>query len=164
MTELEAELWRKIENFELDDPTSSFSFSDRLARENDWSLAYSLRAIYEYKKFIFLVCIASEPLTPSDQIDQVWHLHLLYTQSYWIEFCDGILHRPIHHGPTKGREEQIRFHDQYEFTLSFYSNTFKTNPPVDIWPEPRKRFRSIHFSRVNRQLNWVIPKFKFFIK
>ena len=158
MTTTEIELWNRIEDFEIDDPESSFSFSDRLARENDWSIEYCLRAILEYKKFIFLICISPEPLTPSDEIDQVWHLHLLYTQSYWIDLCENTIYRQIHHGPTKGKEEQTRFKDQYQYTLDLYSEKFKVSPPNDIWPKSEKRFKSIHFSRVNRQKNWVIPK------
>lgn len=164
MTNTERELWNKIDDFEIDDVESSFSFSDRLARENDWSLEYSLRAIFEYKKFIFLICISNEGLTPSDEIDQVWHLHLLYTQSYWIELCKETLNRQIHHGPTKGIEEQSRFKDQYQFTLDFYYEKFNEKPPKDIWPKSEKRFKSIHFSRVNRQKNWLIPKLKFLRK
>lgn len=164
MTPQELELWQKIEDFEIDDPESSFSFSDRLARENDWSMELSLRTILEYKKFIFLICIAPEPMTPSDEIDQVWHLHLLYTQSYWIELMEGVLGRQIHHGPTRGKEEQARFKDQYQFTLDLYKKTFGYEPPSDIWPSGNKRFKSIHFSRVNRQKYWLLPKIKLFKK
>lgn len=161
MTSIESELWKKIEEFELDDPESSFSFSDRLSRENNWSLEYSLRAILEYKKFIFLICTSSKPLTPSDEIDQVWHLHLLYTESYWIDLCEDTIDRKIHHGPTRGISEQSRFFDQYQYTLDFYTQLFNEKPPIDIWPEPETRFHSVHFTRVNRHKNWVIPKFNF---
>jgi len=161
MTSIELALWRKVESFEIDDPEASFSFSDRLSRENDWSMEYCLRSVLEYKKFIFLICISPEPLTPSDEIDQVWHLHLLYTQSYWIELCEETLNRNIHHGPTRGMVEQGRFKDQYQYTLDFYTEKFEKAPPSDIWPKSEKRFKSIHFSRVNREKNWLIPKIKF---
>lgn len=99
-------LWAKIKNFELDDPDAAFSFTDRLARENGWRVEYTLRAMDEYKKFLFLLCIADHPLTPSDQIDQVWHLHLLYTESYWIDLCQRTIGRPLHHGPTRGGKQE----------------------------------------------------------
>ncbi len=154
-------LWDKIQNFEFDDPESSFTFSDRLARENDWTIAYALEAILEYKKFIFLICISNKAQTPSDQVDQVWHLHLLYTESYWIDFCKSTLGRDIHHGPTKGAEEKPKFKDFYAETLSFYGTVFNEKPPQNIWPDSAIRFGNIHFSRVNRHQNWVIPKIKF---
>ena len=112
MTPSEQILWQRIKRFEIDDPSSEFTFTNRLARENGWSLGYAIRAVYEYKKFIFLVCTTAHPLTPSDAVDQVWHLHLLYTDSYWIDWCQRTLEQEIKHGPTKGgKAEKEKFHD-----------------------------------------------------
>ncbi|HYG53188.1 MAG TPA: hypothetical protein VD905_19950 [Flavobacteriales bacterium] len=69
-------VWQKLLGFEMDDPASPMTFSDRLARDNGWSMEFSLRAIVEYKKFVYLNHVTTHPLTPSDQVDQVWHLHL----------------------------------------------------------------------------------------
>ena len=161
MTEKQKEIWDKIQSFEIDDPDSSFSFTNRLVRENSWSLEYALRTILEYKKFLFLITISSFPQTPSDQIDQVWHLHLLYTKSYWIDLCKNTIHKDIHHGPTKGSEENVLFKDQYLKTLQFYELVFNEQPPNDIWIDVENRFKSVWFTRVNRHKNWVIPKLFF---
>ncbi len=159
MTQDQQLLWEKIRNFELDDPASAFTFSDRLARENGWSLEYAIRAGHEYKKFIFLLCIAPHPLTPSEQVDQVWHLHLLYTHSYWTDMCHHMLGRDIHHGPTKGGQaEKDKFEDWYTRTLELYQTTFTQTPPTDIWPDTQTRFSQIHFQRVNLETHWIIPK------
>lgn len=161
MNDEQSLLWDKIQNFEIDDIDSSFTFTARLARENSWSLEYALRAVFEYKKFIFLITISDLPQTPSDEIDQVWHLHLLYTESYWIDLCENIINKNIHHGPTKGAEERGLFKEQYVKTLDFYKSIFNEYPPKDIWPDVNSRFKYVHFSRVNRTENWIIPKFKF---
>ncbi|WP_196894444.1 glycine-rich domain-containing protein [Aureivirga marina] len=158
MTEKEKYLWKKITDFELDDPESDYNFTDRLCRENEWNYEYGIRAVLEYKKFIFLICISEIPLTPSDQVDQVWHLHLLYTQSYWKEMCQEILNTEIHHGPTKGKSERQTFSNQYEITKERYRQVFKTEPPLDIWPTSENRFHYIHFVRINKQKNWIVPK------
>jgi hypothetical protein len=151
--------WNRIKNFEMDDPRFTFTFTDRLARENGWRIEYALEAITEYKKFMFLLCLADQPLTPSDAVDQVWHLHLLYTESYWIDFCDNVLHRKVHHGPTKGGEsEKNKFDDWYGKTLILYESIFSTKPPADVWPDSKTRFRDIHFMRINIRKNWIIPK------
>lgn len=160
---IEPELWVKIKAFELDDPDATLTFSERLARENDWTIDYALRCIEEYKKFMFLICISDHPLTPSDQVDQVWHLHLLYTQSYWIHFCGNLLGRPIHHGPTKGgNDEQVKFCDWYEKTKELYAVTFQENPPKKIWPESKDRFNAMSFVRVNRSQYWLVKKFFYY--
>lgn len=152
-------LWSDIKSFEIDELDIQFSFTDRLARENGWTLEYSIRAIYEYKKFIFLLTISTHPLTPSDQVDQVWHLHLLYTQSYWDDFCANVLNRKIHHGPTKGGEtERTKYSNWYEKTKELYFETFNSEVPKDIWPSSKIRFSEIEFKRVNLKKNWIIKK------
>ena len=90
------ELYRRIQAFSLDQPNTQLSFSKRLARDNSWSTDYASRVIEEYKKFVLLAVVAGHPVTPSDQVDQVWHLHLSYTRSYWEEFCPKILQTTLH--------------------------------------------------------------------
>jgi hypothetical protein len=159
MNEQESQLWRSIHNFELDDEDSVLSFSRRLGRENGWTIEFSLRAIEEYKRFMFLIAIANHPLTPSDEVDQVWHLHLIYTQSYWKGFCSMILNKEIHHGPTKGGEaEGNKFNDWYSKTLEFYQTKFGHEPPSDIWPSPAHRFRRADFKRIDTRANWIIKR------
>ncbi|MFT6922326.1 MAG: hypothetical protein ACJA1C_001328 [Crocinitomicaceae bacterium] len=158
MTESEKELWNLINSFEIDDEHSVFPFSERLARDNNWKLEFSIRTIAEYKKFIFLICITDHPLTPSDAVDQVWHLHLLYTQSYWKEFMP-LIGREIHHGPTKGgNEERTKYTNCYGMLKTRYVEVFGEEFPKDIWPSDKIRFGEINFVRVNLHRNWVFPK------
>lgn len=159
--ESEKELWERISQFEFDDLDSEFTFSQRLARENNWTLEFTLRVLFEYKRFIYLICISDQPMTPSDQVDQAWHLHLLYTQSYWIRFCKETLGKDIHHGPTKGgKEEKEKYRDYYTQTKKKYQEVFSEPPPEDIWPPEEIRFREIRFARINLHRNWIIPKLK----
>ncbi|MBK9385705.1 MAG: hypothetical protein IPN34_12920 [Planctomycetes bacterium] len=153
-------IWERLQRFELDDPEAAFSFSDRLARENDWTKEHALRAIAEYKRFLLLLCVAGHPCTPSDAVDQVWHLHLLYTESYWRELCGEVLRRELHHGPTRGgAAEAARYGSAYEATLASYRRLFEEEPPLDLWPPARERFRAARFVRVDRARTWCIPRF-----
>lgn len=160
MKSQQMELYTRLQNYSLDQPNAQFSFSQRLAQENCWSLAYARRVVEEYKKFAFLAVAAGHPVTPSDQVDQVWHLHLTYTRSYWETFCPKILQMPLHHEPTQGGgAEHSKFVDWYSRTLSSYENFFGTSPPADIWPHPSVRFGpEIEFVRVNLQHSWLLPK------
>ena len=163
MTSDESKLWEKVKSFRIDDPLSEFTFTDRLARENDWDTSFSTRVVMEYKRFMFLICVAKHPLTPSDEVDQAWHLHLLYTESYWKDFCEKTLGRSIQHGPTKGgKVEGEKFRDWYEGTKNVYKQKFGKQPPKDIWPSSEIRFSNIHFTMVNRHTHWVLPKLKWF--
>jgi hypothetical protein len=160
MSSINQQLWSDIKAFELDNADAQLTFTERLARENNWSLEYACRAVEEYKKFMFLACISEFPLTPSEDVDQVWHLHLLYTESYWDDFCARVLKRRIHHGPTKGgSNEREKFLDWYSKTIKLYHEIFGTSPPCDLWPESKKRFTNKRFQRIDRDKFWIIPKY-----
>ncbi|MEM6797889.1 MAG: hypothetical protein AAF589_00100 [Planctomycetota bacterium] len=154
------ELRRRIEAFQFDDATASLTFSARLARENGWPQGYALRVLEEYKRFLYLAMTAGHEVTPSDEVDQAWHLHLTYTHSYWGVLCRDILRAPLHHGPTKGgSSEGERFEDQYEQTLASYRAAFAEAPPADIWPPAAQRFGDApHFIRVNTRRVKVTPR------
>lgn len=154
----EEKLYEKINNFAIDEGTEEFIFAQRLARENRWSPAYANRVIDEYKRFICLMVQAGHPVTPSDQVDQAWHLHLTYTRSYWDGLCQQVIGRPLHHQPTQGGIAEARkFKEWYQRTLDSYRRIFGQAPPSDIWPDHVKRFGDARFyQRVNTRDNWVI--------
>lgn len=165
MTAEERVLWEKIASFKFDDDDSSFKFSHRLARENGWTIAYSNSVLEEYKKFLFLCCVSQGGVTPSDQVDQAWHLHLTYTKSYWIDLCRNTLGKEIHHNPTKGgKQEGKKFDNYYTATLLLYKEKFEHNAPKAIWPDNEKRFSDIHFRRVNLKRFWLIRRPSFSTK
>jgi hypothetical protein len=152
-------LWSKLESYSPDNPHDALTFSQRLARENGWPPTFTERVITEYKKFLFLCMISPHPVTPSDEVDQTWHLHLVYTKSYWSDLCKNILGKDIHHTPTEGGpEERDKFHSYYEATLQLYRDKFNTEPPDDIWPPAHKRFTETDFVRANKQTHWIIMK------
>jgi uncharacterized protein (TIGR04222 family) len=161
MTPDQAALWERIEAFDIDggDPPA-LRFAVRLARENSWSRAFADRAVREYKRFVFLTMTAGRPMCPSEQVDQVWHLHLTYTRSYWQRFCGDVLQGPLHHEPTRGGEAEGRKHwAMYADTLATYEETFGGPPPGDLWPSVEDRFGAdLEVVRVNPRDYWMVPK------
>lgn len=160
MDEKRRDLYQRIMQFEFDDGPVDLSFPQRLAFENAWSIAFSERVVHEYKRFIFLLASADHPVTPSDQVDQAWHLHLTYTRSYWERLCHDVIGRPLHHTPTRGGSAELhKFYIWYRRTLASYHAIFAEPPPSDIWPEPAIRFGDdLYFKRVNTRRYWMIPK------
>ena len=144
--------WNRLSNLDFDAADVAFPFSARLARENGWTMALATEAIEEYRKFCFLAAHAGHPVTPSDEVDQVWHLHLTYSQHYWQTLCRDTLERPLHHGPTQGgAAEDRKFRDWYENTLASYRRYFG-EPPKELWPSARERFDARHdFVRIDRR-------------
>ena len=144
--------WNRLLALDFDDRASPLSFSARLARDNGWSRRFATRAIDEYRKFCFLAVHAGHPVTPSDEVDQVWHLHLTYSRHYWDELCRTALKRPLHHGPTQGgAREDRKYRDWYAATLKSYRRYFG-DPPKQLWPAAAERF-DVHndFVRINRR-------------
>lgn len=138
------QLWNKIDKLSLDDKNAQFTFSMRLARDRKWSLRFTEKAIREYKKFIYLSCVSNTPVTPSEEVDEVWHQHLTYTKSYWHDLCRDTVERQIHHNPTTGGlEEDQKFLEQYLATLDLYVREFDEKPGKSIWPSHEIRFNLV---------------------
>lgn len=134
-------LWQRIAGHEFGPSDAPLTFAARLARENRWSLAHAQQVIFEYRRFCYLAITAGQEVTPSDAVDQAWHLHLTYSRDYWQTFCRDVLHADLHHGPTKGGQaEQTRFYNQYAATLVAYETAFGAPPPEAIWPDAHMRF------------------------
>jgi hypothetical protein len=137
----DAALWQRIADHHIGPRDASLSFVGRLARENRWDMAYAERVIGEYRRFCYLASTAGREVTPSDAVDQAWHLHLTYSRDYWQVFCPQVLRAELHHGPTEGGPaERTRFYRQYSETLAAYENAFGSAPPADIWPAAHRRF------------------------
>ena len=143
------DLWSRLQHFSVDDNASPLPFLKRLARDNNWSQAFAEAVYREYLRFVYLMSVTDVPLTPSDEVDQVWHLHLAYT-----------LGHPLHHGPTKGgNAETTKFKDWYQRTLDVYREEFGEAPPVDVWPDREQRFRNVEaFMRIDASRHFLLSK------
>ena len=128
-------LWAQLETMEIDPPDATTRFHHRLKQYNKWTDEFAGRVTKEYRRFLYLAARARHPVTPSDTVDQAWHLHLIYTRHYWEELCGKILGLQLHHEPSAGGAvESSKFGRQYEQTLESYKAAFGETPPADIWP------------------------------
>ena len=160
MTLSNPDLWRRIESFEIDDGVPTLTFSARLARENGWTQEFARRVVTEYKRFVYLAMVAGHRVTPSEHVDQAWHLHLTYTDSYWKRLCIHVLPRALEHTPTRGGDtENDKFGDWYAKTLHSYEREFGGTPPRDIWPDAQTRFdHDLRWRRVNTVDHFVLSR------
>ena len=152
------DLWQDIEGMRIEPDGAVLTFTARLARENGWSLAHADAVFAEYRRFLLLAATGKTPVTPSDAVDQAWHLHLSYTRHYWDVLCGRVVKRPLHHGPAAGGlEERERHRRQYEQTLRRYRAVFGTEPPFAIWPPAALLFGGRHV-RLDASRYWLLPK------
>lgn len=152
-------LWQRLADYRIGPPDAEFTFVERLARENGWSADYADRVVEEYRRFCYLAMRAGHEVTPSDQVDQAWHLHLTYSRDYWQRFCSEVLESPLHHGPTAGGQaERDRYYRQYAETLASYERVFGASP-ADIWPDANRRLYVDPLARrVLTRNYWMVPR------
>ncbi|MBL8472409.1 MAG: TIGR04222 domain-containing membrane protein [Rhodocyclaceae bacterium] len=152
------ELWQQLRNWSPDHPADALPFSLKLQHENRWSAAHTLRVIDEYRRFVLLAQVAGHTVTPSDAVDQVWHLHMLHSCDYWQEFCPKLLGNPLHHEPSRGGSTQLsHYREGYRRTLESYERLFGESAPADIWPAPDERFGG-RYRRVDMRRVWLLPR------
>jgi hypothetical protein len=127
-------LWQRIQGFSLDAQNASFPFSKKLEQEENWTADFTKKAIEEYKKFVYLCCISPNGASPSEIVDKVWHMHLIYTQNYWEDFCPNVLKMNLHHHPSNGGTEEGKKHQNWFLeTLETYREIFQQEAPDEIW-------------------------------
>lgn len=128
---------KQVLSINLDDNTlkkaiDAVDFSDilaKLAYQYGWKQAHAEEICDMYKNFLFLYIKYGQqfPLAPSEEIDEIWHLHILETQNY-RHFCDSVCGQYVDHkpmsfknlNPTNFKENQQAFNN----TLMLYSKEF----------------------------------------
>jgi hypothetical protein len=74
----------------------------KACRDEGWSLKQVDIAELEYRAFLHVIrhC-ASAAIAPSKRVDLFWHHHILDTAKY-IQDCEALFGRYIHHFPYSG--------------------------------------------------------------
>lgn len=153
------ELWENIQNVDFQTLDTAFPFVERLARENEWTMSYANAVINEYKRFVYLAALSDQELLPSDEVNQVWVLHLTYTRHYWVDFRK-VLGVALHHNPTKIADDtQEKLTQHYAYTKQMYRDEFRAEPHPEIWASESDRFdRKRNFVRVDKSRNLILDK------
>lgn len=121
-------LWHAIQKHQFDE-----GFAGRLAQDEGWSDAFTVGAIEEYRRFLFLSQLSDKPVTPSVTVDKVWHKHMTDTRNYWDELCAKVLGQPLHHEAGKSSEDNERHREQFRHTRALYSAVFDEIAPNAYW-------------------------------
>ncbi len=127
-------LWEKINETFGGTDASTKAFADKICRKHNWTISFAVKAVSEYKKFIYLGVIGDFHVTPSKYIDVVWHEHILFTNAY-NNFCKEIIEYQFDHYPEliNVEEETEIYNAQYIKTIELYISEFGKLPPADVW-------------------------------
>lgn len=81
--------------------------------EEKWSFERTKQAISHYSMFLWLVNLyPKRQLVPTQEIDRVWHHHILDTMKY-AEDCEMLFGRFIHHFPYFGKRGKVDKNNLY---------------------------------------------------
>lgn len=127
---------------------------ERVAKQNLWSEDYTRRVGEEYLKFMYMAI--RHHVVPSLEVDEIWHAHLLFSRHY-NTFCNQVLFKNIHHGPSITTSAKVDDVAIYENTKRLYFMYFSKEVPEDIWPSSEVRFRNVHFTNIDLLTHWVFP-------
>ncbi|MCB1826803.1 MAG: glycine-rich domain-containing protein-like [Coxiellaceae bacterium] len=93
-----------------------------------WKKSHAEEAVKQYKNLLILwkKHNSHTKLPPSEELDEVWHTHILDTQKYHQD-CQAIFGRYLHHYPYFGIDEHSNQDDlnhAFENTQRCYYETF----------------------------------------
>lgn len=90
------ELWGKVEQLNLN------LVRDRLLLKHKWSEKRADAAIGGYRQYLYLTQMYGKPISPTGDIDEVWHEHILHTNKYSLD-CNFLFGKFLHHFPTPSK-------------------------------------------------------------
>lgn len=128
--------WQRIVAHPIGGTDGQTELERRLAQKHGWSPTQIRLALQEYRRFVFLAGVSGHEVTPSADVDAVWHEHLLFTRDYWGAFCTQVLGAALHHEPGTRDEDVPRHRRQYAQTLASYARWFGP-APEQLWPAAR---------------------------
>lgn len=126
-------------------------FLDNLMSEQLIDANTANKWLLEYRKYLVLAYLTDQMISPSEQVDQVWHLHMTYTQHYRATY-QTLIERDFKHSPSAGgSSEGKKFQNIYGDTLDFYKAVFLMDAPTDVWESVKQRFemKNFEFRNIN---------------
>ena len=84
--------------------------------------------VIEVVRFLHLIALANQRLTPSLLVDKAWHELILCTR-YYQQFCETYFGRFIHHHPGGDEKEN---QNNFKKTIQLYREHFGM-PPEAFW-------------------------------
>lgn len=103
----------------------------RLVQRFRWWPRRAALGVRNYKRFLYCLQVLKDTaLTPSEEIDEVWHYHILDTQAYHTH-CQQVFGHYIHHTPANTRETLPEFDTMFQSFATWYEITF--HEPLQDW-------------------------------
>jgi hypothetical protein len=129
------------------------SFLADQLRKHNWSPQYANEVFNEYEKFLYLRSKNSN-VSPSNDIDIVWHQHILNTEHY-RNYCNTKFGKFIDHNPVDSFDQDKR-QQRLKTTITDYTTKFGI-PTSTVWSANNKTNNNVSEpvkSTVSKKLIW----------
>ncbi len=93
---VDANLWEKIQNLNLQ------LIVDRMIIKHGWTTERTEKAVEGYSKYLYMTQMFDQPITPTGDVDAIWHEHILHTNKYAAD-CEKLFGSFLHHFPTPAK-------------------------------------------------------------
>ena len=105
----------------------------KLVREKGWTETRVNNAEIIYKGFLYLCSeFPNIALVPTEDMDEIWHNHILDTVKY-MEDCDNIFGHYLHHFPYLGirsKEDEQTLKDTFEKSINIFKDVLNIDVPA----------------------------------
>lgn len=106
--------------------------------QSKWNLTdeFCTHIFNEYAKFLTLIKFTKGGLCPGVWVDELWHTHMECTKLYrdtWITLFGNLIG---HNGSDFSECDQLKSSENYQYTLSLYSQIFGQEINENIWRVP----------------------------
>lgn len=117
----------QIQNLDLE------YLAQRLITKEQWLESNAQEAVRRYKNFLTLILKYPDLRSvPTEDIDEVWHAHILHTRNY-IADCEAIFGRYIHHSPFSTDEQaQEDLSERFNQVARLYEKEFSERYTIDL--------------------------------
>jgi len=122
-------------------PAALAKLARRMYYDHGWQAGFAASAVAEYFRFLELKVevndIDATLLSPSELLDQVWHMHILNTKDYAADVNDlftaqGKLAQFLHHS-TDNAHDVAEVQCRRQAALRQYASRFRTEAPEAFW-------------------------------
>lgn len=86
-------LAKKLDELNLD------FIKNRMVARYGWEESRADNAIFGYKKYLYTTQVLSVKISPSIDVDEIWHQHILHTKDY-AKDCEFLFGFFLHHVPN----------------------------------------------------------------
>jgi hypothetical protein len=119
----------KLEQLDLE----PIAFQLMHSGEAEWTHQRTMQAIAQYKQFLYLIYLyPNHSLVPTQDIDRVWHHHILDTMKY-AQDCQLLFGRFIHHFPyfgQRGESDRQALQIAFKQTQALFQEHFGVDAAV----------------------------------